>query len=270
MRRIVKFLVIALLISACNGNNKSSEEKKDSSGTNLTQSICFVSDSLYIHKSVVEGQDIPNYSIELNIVYTSGQTDIEQNINEHLSELLFMKSGNDFKAEKDEFVDSLSKAFTDELTELYEPEYEDIDRFQYTYNLKSEVHNNARPGIVAYTIKNETYLGGAHGGYYATFVNFSKTTGKVIGKEDVFEDNEDVVIHMIEEQLMKDNGCQTLEELAESTGITMLGNVFISDNNFLLLNDCVLFLFNPYEIAPWSTGTINVKLTYDQLKDIIK
>ena len=59
------------------------------------------------------------------------------------------------------------------------------------------------------------------------------------------------------EQLCEDWEAKDLADLQEKTGITMLGDLYLTDN-FLFKGDSILFLFNQYEIAPYAAGLISV------------
>ncbi len=74
---------------------------------------------------------------------------------------------------------------------------------------------------------------------------------------------------MILDQLIKDHQCKDIQDLVNKTAITMLGDVYISDFNFGLGKDAVEFVYNPYEIAPYSMGIIRVKVPYENLKAYI-
>ena len=100
-------------------------------------------------------------------------------------------------------------------------------------------------------------------------LNMDSKSGKVLQVSDVFAD-EASVLRLMQGQLLVDNGCETVEQLREKTAILMLGDLYVSDNNFLLLDDGVLFTFNQYDIAPYSSGVISVKLSYQQLKGCLK
>ena len=66
-----------------------------------------------------------------------------------------------------------------------------------------------------------------------------------------------LVLKAMEEKLCKDWEAKDLAELQEKTDITMLGDLYLT-NNFLLKGDSIEFLFNQYEIAPYSAGLIGV------------
>ena len=63
----------------------------------------------------------------------------------------------------------------------------------------------------------------------------------------------------MQDQLCKDYEVKDIAELQEQTGITMLGDLYLT-NNFLLQGDSILFLFNQYDIAPYAAGLISVTL----------
>ena len=70
-------------------------------------------------------------------------------------------------------------------------------------------------------------------------------------------DKEGLVLKQMEEQLCKDWKAKDLADLQEKTGITMLGDLYLT-NNFLIKGDSIIFLFNQYEIAPYAAGLISV------------
>ena len=67
------------------------------------------------------------------------------------------------------------------------------------------------------------------------------------------------MLKAMEKQLCDDWEAEDMEELREQTGITMLGDLYLT-NNFLLKNDSIEFLFNQYEIAPYAAGLISVTI----------
>jgi hypothetical protein len=40
--------------------------------------------------------------------------------------------------------------------------------------------------------------------------------------------------------------------------------------NFILDDDEIIFIYNPYEIAPYDKGNTELTLSYSQLKEILK
>ena len=155
-------------------------------------------------------------------------------------------------------ADSLETEWKAEIAEqlAYDPEYRDM--FQYNYNIEGSPVENGNDSILSYQTSLDCYLGGAHGSYVVGYYNFDKNTGKLLNIKDIVPaDKEMLVMRAMEEQLCKDWEAKDLADLQEKTGITMLGDLYLT-NNFLLKNDSILFLFNQYEIAPYAAGLISV------------
>ena len=64
------------------------------------------------------------------------------------------------------------------------------------------------------------------------------------------------------------NECETIEQLAEK-------NIFFSameiepNDNFLLDNKGLTWIYDPYEIAPYAYGAVSVSLPWSKLVDMI-
>ena len=158
------------------------------------------------------------------------------------------------------FADSLETEWKKQLAELYDPEYEYKDLFQYYYKVDGHALEPSSDSILSYMSSTDCYLGGAHGSYVVAYYNFNKKSGKLLGIKDVIPvGTETLVLKAMEMKLCKDWGALDLTDLQEKTGITMLGDLYLT-NNFLLKGDSIEFLFNQYEIAPYAAGLIGITI----------
>lgn len=115
----------------------------------------------------------------------------------------------------------------------------------------------------------EDYTGGAHEYAYSQMLNMDLKNRKVLSLEDLFTDDfHETLCDRILERLLKDYRASDLEEL-EDKGIGVLGPIEPS-NNFILSDKTITFIFNPYDIASWADGRIDVELELSDLKDILK
>lgn len=158
------------------------------------------------------------------------------------------------------FADSLEREWKAELAERYEPESEYKDMFQYHYFVQGNPVDNALDSIMSYEVKTTCYLGGAHGSHMVQYYNFEMASGKLLSIQDIIPAEKEMLVLMaMQDQLCKDYEVKDIADLQEQTGITMLGDLYLT-NNFLLKGDSILFLFNQYEIAPYAAGLISVTL----------
>ena len=128
------------------------------------------------------------------------------------------------------------------------------------------------------TASSNTYcdMGGAHPNQYAQWLNFDGSTGKLLTREEVFpaEVKPDIermlLAKLIEQQaaLYPDETIETLEDLHKK-GILEHTNMYIP-HNFLLVKDEVLFLFNRYDIGPYSAGEIVLGIDYEEIGPYLK
>ena len=157
-------------------------------------------------------------------------------------------------------ADSIESDWKQQLAELYDPEYEYKDLFQYYYKVDGHALEPSSDSILSYMSSTDCYLGGAHGSYVVAYYNFNKKSGKLLGIKDVIPvGTETLVLKAMEMKLCKDWGALDLTDLQEKTGITMLGDLYLT-NNFLLKGDSIEFLFNQYEIAPYAAGLIGITI----------
>lgn len=214
--------------------------------------------SLCIENPIAPGDSLC-YHIEFNLDTLSGDIALAKSLSAVLRDSV-IAHGNFATVQEamQAFADTTEAEWKEELAERYndQPEYRDI--LQYYYNVEGSPVENGNDSILSYQTNLSCYLGGAHGSYFVSYFNFDKDTGKLLNISDIVPaDKEKLVIKAMEEQLCKDWEAKDLADLQEKTSITMLGDLYLT-NNFLLKNDSILFLFNQYEIAPYAAGLISV------------
>lgn len=96
----------------------------------------------------------------------------------------------------------------------------------------------------------EEYTGGAHGNKAIFYHNLHRISGKKLVLNDLYDSNEQAVIGKM------------LSAAIDSTRV-LFSPHFYPNNNFILSHDSITFLFNPYEIAPYSEGVIQLTLPRD-------
>lgn len=273
MKRIsyLAAIVLTALMTSCTGFGLKGQggESGDS-----VEAVTLTFDTLHVVRSrkLIEGKEQPCYDINLQLLLAREENEVARLTNQTICRMFFEKEGDAAKL-MNQMADSVANGFAQELMEFYDPENEDASfTSAYTYEEKGYPLPNARSGYLVYERNLYSYLGGAHGSTFFQYRNIRLTDGKVMLQSDVFlpGEAEEKVKALIMRQLMEDSDCATVEQLQEETGITMLGDVYINDDNFQLLADGILFLYNIYEIAPYACGPVSVVVPYDQLAPYIQ
>ncbi len=123
------------------------------------------------------------------------------------------------------------------------------------------------PGFVVYQIMTATYDGGAHGMTESRYLNYDLNAGKVIDYGSAFKPgSEEALLQAVKDNLMTQYNASSIKELS-GRGI-FTDQIYVSKNFYLQGYD-VVFHYNPYDIAPYSEGSVDVRVPYFQISDYL-
>lgn len=123
------------------------------------------------------------------------------------------------------------------------------------------------PSYIVYQIMTSSYNGGAHGMSVSRFINYDFDSTRVITPQLAFKPGcDETLLKAIQEQLMAMCQVRTLSEL-DNYGI-FSNQIFVSPE-FYLQGYNIVFHYNPYDIAPYSTGSIDVPVPYYAIRDCL-
>lgn len=115
------------------------------------------------------------------------------------------------------------------------------------------------PEIISVSITSYVNTGGAHGILNITFLNFESTTGKQIPNKNLFTDSDSlkeiVKKHVIEATRKKD--------------IVFEPENFQLPQNIGYTEDGVIFLYNTFQIGPYSSGIIEFTIPFEEIKSYL-
>lgn len=271
-----KHLLLLLTLSsmvACTGNKTDNTESDEDSVIVETEKSILETDSIHLteQKKVSNEEGAPSYSIDVNLQYAKGNTVVCDSINASIiSTFLTDERNSDVAGVARNFFDSKVKEYREDLADYADPDNEFLRDMKYAYEIKGEFVPETVEGVLTYCSTGYMYTGGAHGAAWAYYINFDKNTGKVLNLAKTLDlSHSDEIISLIVEQLVKDNNCQTVEQLQEETAILTMGDMYISEN-FLIAEDGIIFHYGQYEIAPYAAGMQDVKISYQKLKKYLK
>ena len=248
---ILSFATAVCACTGCKDNQNSQPEQAELSWE--TASLC-------IENPIAPGENFC-YQIKLDLDTLAGESELAKQLSAVLCDSVIYNSGcPTVMGAMTAFADSMKAEWEAELAERYEPESDWKETLQYYYTIEGAPLEDGQEGVLSYQTTTDCYLGGAHGSHVVNYYNFDKKSGKLLSIEDVVPAEKEMLVLMaMEEQLCKDWEAEDITDLQEKTGITMLGDLYLT-NNFLLKNDSILFLFNQYEIAPYAAGLISVTI----------
>lgn len=247
-------------------------------------------DSAYKHvfleeeARLTEGDNSPYCDFSIDFSYLNEEDSVAVLMN-HTIQREFL--GLDYEMLAPEVaVDSFKNAYLadyrNEVGEIFEKEREKASSedeipawFSQTYSLVTFVEEG-RPGIINATANYFVDMGGAHPNQWSRWLNFDFVTGRLLAKEDVFHLEANAYIEsLLLDKLIRmqagenpDMQVNSLEDL-QNMGFLQHIHMFIPDN-FLLGKRGVMFLFNRYDIAPYSEGEIVIEVPYEEIGHYLK
>jgi hypothetical protein len=122
--------------------------------------------------------------------------------------------------------------------------------------------------LLSYQMDYNEYTGGAHNIYSSNFENYNLKKMVTLKLADLFVANyQNTLKSLIIQQLIKDKEVNSEKELNEK-GYGTTGAITPTEN-FFLDDDGITFVYNIYEIAPFSMGMVKVHLDYKQIDSIM-
>ena len=123
------------------------------------------------------------------------------------------------------------------------------------------------PRFVVYQILNSVYEGGAHGLTLSRFLNYDLVKGRVVDFDSAFKPgSSEALFEKVKSKLMSDNGVSSLKELDEKGFFS--DQLFLT-HNFYFQGYDVVFHYHPYDIAPYATGAVDVRVPFYLIGDYL-
>jgi len=186
-----------------------------------------------------------------------------------VNELISRSVHNEFEVtEVENITANLSKKyFADILTE-FKINFSHVDENYMPWYLMDSIHiDDPKTEFAHLETFTYSFTGGAHGNGYESHYLIDKKTGKTLGIGDFFT-NEKKLNALVDSYFRKSIGISQNENLQDA-GWFIEGRLE-SNNNFYFTDKKVVFVYNSYEIGPYSAGAPNVEIPISKVSDILK
>lgn len=115
------------------------------------------------------------------------------------------------------------------------------------------------------------FMGGNHPISMEYYYIYNRKNFKRITLDDLFQKGFDQkFLNIAEEIFRKQEGLNSGDKLSEENGYFFENQRFILNDNFILTEKGIKFLFNVYEIKPYVAGITELEIPYQQLKALLK
>jgi hypothetical protein len=168
---------------------------------------------------------------------------------------------------------SMDKLTLEQVADKFINEYEIFLTENKNYDLGWMTEIQGKPEfsntkIICYSISNVYFLGGAHPNSSLTYLNFERENGRLVFIPDILSPGfEEKLNAAVDSEFRKSKNLNPEDDLTEKAGL--FKNKISYSNNFAVLREGIRFYYNPYEIAPYASGPIEVTVPYEAIKEII-
>lgn len=132
----------------------------------------------------------------------------------------------------------------------------------WQYSIDARFSGTAR-GMVSYIVTEYEYTGGAHGLQTTTAYLFRSRSGESVSEEDIFVKGYESGLSSLLTAHASD-GYENPEEPV------LFVDKVEPNGNFYADEDGITYIYNPYVIAPYSSGTITITVPWKELKGLLK
>ena len=218
-------------------------------------------------------KDSPRCSVHLEMHYAenAGDSQTATEINNAIEQHLLEMSDLTMQQAADSFAAQYAASYRRNLLPLYREDKGDPDKcpwYEYRYSIDTETAEG-REGVAVYKATVDYYEGGAHGINQLLTMNFDTQSGRLLRLQDVFVAGyEHRLNELLTDALLKQTDCKSLDELRQK-GYLYSMDMFAPEN-FVLGEDGITFVYNPYEIASYSVGKTELTIDYVDLEEILK
>lgn len=218
-----------------------------------------------------------HFSLNMEIPYVEGNTSLSQSLERFLASIprqgaFTEDSDGTLQSMVDNYLRSYIMQYLQEGKEAIDSYGEDMQAAATWMSYEEQANGNVvytEGPFLSYQFKVYSYMGGAHGNTVTLNRVYDMASQMPITLSNLFTpDALDSVGVVLRNALAVQNECETIEQLAEK-------NIFFSameiepNDNFLLDNKGLTWIYDPYEIAPYAYGAVSVSLPWSKLVDMI-
>ncbi len=125
------------------------------------------------------------------------------------------------------------------------------------------------PSLWSYAMDVYEYNGGAHGNRYLLIQNYDLQTGDAVSEQDLFIDDyyEPLKTLLLEALIAQTDEAETKKDLRR-LGYSVAD--VVPNENFYVTPEGITYVYNPYEIAPYAMGCIEIFLSWETVRPLIR
>lgn len=227
---------------------------------------------LELHEELRSIDEAPSITINIYFpIIKSLNKNVSKNIEKTLTSIIFDQEEKSLNEATQEFCRKCKNDFIIYINEFIK----DIDNnlsfvfYNFFYDITADVESGWN-GYINYTVTQEVYEGGAHPNSYKSTIIFNPIDGNRVTLDDILKPGyKEALTTLLTAKLFEQNNVRSIQE-AQDAGFFIYEPGVPIPSNYTFGNNGITFIYNTYEIASYASGEINLTLTYNELKDLLK
>ncbi|WP_417609733.1 DUF3298 and DUF4163 domain-containing protein [Owenweeksia hongkongensis] len=139
--------------------------------------------------------------------------------------------------------------------------------WEYIHNMEVYLNGN---NLFGCSIYNYTFTGGAHPNGFKFYYTFAADKGTPVKLTDLILPNKFAEFKALAEKQFRETREIEEGQTFEEAGYWFENDAFALNNNFKYDVSGLTIMYNQYEIAPYSEGSITLEFPYSQIKGMVK
>ncbi len=211
-------------------------------------------------------EESPVGRAEYKYLYTTATDENSKWLNNSLKKIFPVKTALSWDAA----IKDLTKTYLSDYKKsiLEELKEQGNDSTSYTMNYEQNTTQSVKyngNGYVVVDLFDYEYTGGAHGNYGDVLYCFDVQNKKQLTLKDIVKVDDRTLQKLLESNFKK----QYKVKQGEQLNTYLFENYLKPGDKFYFTENGLVFLYNPYEVASYAQGTIEVFISFGQLKPYI-
>ena len=266
MKNISALLVLFLIISSCEFGEKKKQVVETSEIESVTHYVDYQVEKIDQKFGPCAADSSAKqcilFQIEYPVITGKVNPSIIEKINSRIRADIFQKAVG-------RQVNSFEQMMTD-LSGSYDSLIKDFD--DYTQAWLVEINSDIlyqQENYISVASTVFTYTGGAHPNNSQVYRSYDLKTGEAISLDDILEPGYASALNSSAEIEFRMQKEIPPNESLESAGYWLEDGIFKVNDNFAIINESLMFYYNPYEIGPYSLGATELELKLTDYVELI-
>lgn len=125
------------------------------------------------------------------------------------------------------------------------------------------------PKVISLKSSEYAFTGGAHGMSATRLASYWTESGEAVKLSDLLIPDFDRQLNTIGEKLFRQQWEIPEDQDLDEAGFWFENNRFRLSDNFAVDTNGLVFLYNPYEVAPYSFGTLELTVDFREIRELL-